>query len=273
MKEAYQQERDRLERELAACVDVKAAADCLCAGLERVRLSSREAGQDRRLRAQSDRLFEAARQALRCMLAITEAEVSVREDAPHQKTRREHLQSMLPTVFLGVSALLTVWLILLEQSGPAILAVIVTALGWLQMNLSAKRLPTLTARTRPDSEELLRLMDRLIDALDGALSEARQEQEELPAPIGQPCLTGEVLEPVQMLLEAVETHDGDYALKAVPRLAAALMEQGVETMDYSPENEQYFDMFPGTEPGLTIRAALFKDGKLLVRGQATEAME
>jgi len=78
---------------------------------------------------------------------------------------------------------------------------------------------------------------------------------------------------VQMLMEAVETRDGAYALRAVPALTAALMEQGIEVVKYSAENEEYFDLYPGTEKGITIRPALLKDGKVIARGQATEEME
>ena len=76
--------------------------------------------------------------------------------------------------------------------------------------------------------------------------------------------------PVQMLMEAVYTRDGDYALKAAPQLASALSEQGVEMVEFSEAHRDWFEMFPGTENGLTIRPALVKEGKLLARGQATE---
>ena len=75
---------------------------------------------------------------------------------------------------------------------------------------------------------------------------------------------------IQMLMEAVYTQDGDYALKAAPQLVSALNGQGVEMVEYSPEHRDWFELFPGTEDGLTIRPALVKDGKLLARGQATE---
>ncbi len=273
MMEAYCQERDRIQRELETCQDVKAAADCLCAALERIRLKRGEAARDRRSRAQADRLFETARQALRCMMAVTEAEVSLREETKHIRTGREKCMAMLPAIYIGVGAALTVWLILVGERGQAVLSVLLTALGWLQSQLNARKMPTLVARTRPDSHELMRLMDRLMEAVESALEDLERESEQALLPVEQPRLTGDVLEPVQMLLEAAQTHDGDYALKAVPRLTAALMEQGIEAKDYVPDNEEYFDLFPGTEPGLTIRPALFKDGRLLVRGQATESME
>ena len=92
-------------------------------------------------------------------------------------------------------------------------------------------------------------------------------------PIQSGKLTGNVLEPVQMLLEAVQTGDGAYALKAVPALEAALTEQGIEVVKYSHENEEYFDLYPGTEKGITIRPALIKDGRVIAKGQATEEME
>ena len=46
--------------------------------------------------------------------------------------------------------------------------------------------------------------------------------------------------------------------------------QGVKIVEYSDATKGWFDMYPGTEPGLTIRPALVRDGHVLARGQATE---
>ena len=85
-------------------------------------------------------------------------------------------------------------------------------------------------------------------------------------------ITGDLLSPMQMLMEAVYTEDGSYALKAAPQLIDALGSEGITVVEYSEENRDLFDMFPGTEAGLTIRPAMVKDGKVLARGQATEGI-
>ena len=82
----------------------------------------------------------------------------------------------------------------------------------------------------------------------------------------------ELIQPIQMLMEAVYTGDGNYALKAAPQIVAALNDEGVRLVEYSPETREYFDLFPGTEPDLTIRPAVMQGERVLARGQATEEM-
>ena len=55
-------------------------------------------------------------------------------------------------------------------------------------------------------------------------------------------------------------------------IVAALNDEGVRLVEYSPETREYFDLFPGTEPDLTIRPAVMQGERVLARGQATEEM-
>ena len=63
-----------------------------------------------------------------------------------------------------------------------------------------------------------------------------------------------------------------YALKTLPQVREALFAQGVQAVDYSEENRAYFEMFPSEQGGRTIRPALLREGKLILRGQATESI-
>ena len=273
MMEIYRQERERLERELEGAGDVNAAADCLCAALERLRLS-RGREEDPVVRVQGDRLFGVARQAVKCMMAVTEADVkALPAPAPAQRTLKEKIALSLPAALAAMGAVLTVWLIVEKMTVPAILSVLVTGGGWLCGQMPVRKKEEMTARPRISAYETLRMTDRLVEALDSALDSAREDGENRLSSGEKAQITGEVLEPVQMLMEAASTQDGSYALKALPKLAAALMDQGIEALDYSPENEECFDMFPGTEAGITIRPALMREGRLLVRGQATSPLE
>ena len=127
-----------------------------------------------------------------------------------------------------------------------------------------------TQTTRPNVYELMRLADRLMASIGDALEQIGREQSALPA--DAPRVTGELLQPIQMLMEAVYTGDGNYALKAAPQIVAALNDEGVRLVEYSPETREYFDLFPGTEPDLTIRPAVMQGERVLARGQATEEM-
>lgn len=273
LMEIYRQERPHIERELESVRDVKAAADCLTRRMEHVRMDFVSQFPDRRRRMQADRLFGAAREALHCIQAVNGAEIRVLNDSQVLRTPRDKLTAFLPTAAMAIGAVMTVWLLLEEMGGAAVLAAILTAIAWLETQVVYRRKMAVEARPRLDRYELLRWMDRLMETIQNSLTDLEQEEMEKRINDPQAVLTGDILEPVQMLLEAVQTEDGGYALKAVPRLTAALMEQGIEPVSYSCENSDYFDLFPGTEEGITIRPAILREGKLLMRGQATEKME
>lgn len=273
--EIFVGERCRMERELELTKDLKAAVDCVCASLERMRLEYCGRIKDRRRWNEADRLFDIARQSVKCMLSVSGAGVKIMKDEQATQTVSEKLIAMMPMAAMVVGAMLSVWLILEEMSVAAVLAAMLTAIAWLETQVIYRRRLAVTAFSKVDKHELLRLVDRLMESMDDALEmSAQQAASERKLESGErPMLTGDVLGSVQMLMEAVQTGDGEYALKAVPALTAALMEQGIEAVNYSQENEEYFDLYPGTEKGITIRPALLKDGKVIARGQATEAME
>lgn len=274
--EIFVGERCRMERELELTKDLKAAVDCVCASLERMRLEYCGRIKDRRRRNEADRLFDIARQSVKCMLSVSGAGVKIMKDEQATQTVSEKLIAMMPMAAMVVGAMLSVWLILEEMNAAAVMAAMLTAIAWLETQVIYRRRMAIAAFSKVDRHELLRLIDRLMESMDYALEMSAQEAGAAVSGTGsmeQPALTGDMLGSVQMLMEALETRDGTYALKAVPALTAALMEQGIEVVKYSHENEEYFDMYPGTEKGITIRPALLKDGKLIARGQATEEME
>ncbi|MBQ2955132.1 MAG: hypothetical protein IJE08_01595 [Clostridia bacterium] len=273
MMEIYSRERSRLETELVLAKDVKAVTDCVCASLERMRLQYCSSIQDRRRWAEADRLFEVSRQSVKCMLSVTGAGINVIKDEQNIKTPADRMIALMPVAAIVIGAVLTVWLVVKDMNVPAALAVAMTAIAWLETQVVYRRRMAIAAFSKVDQHELLRMLDRLMESMDYALEMSAQEEKPALQSHEQPALTGDVLSPVQMLLEAANTRDGEYALKAVPALTAALMGQGIEVVKYSEENEEYFDMYPGTEAGITIRPALVKDGKVIARGQATEEME
>ena len=275
--EIYARERARMERELELTKDLKAAVDCVCASLERMRLEYCSKLRDRKRWNEADRLFDVSRQSVKCMLSVSGAGVKVLKDEQATPTAADKLIALMPMAAMVIGAVLSVWLILEEMSAAALLSAMLAAIAWLETQVIYRRRVAVAAFSKVDRHELLRIIDRLMESMDYALEMGAQEAETTPEKrieAGErPLLTGDVLCSVQMLMEAVQTGDGDYALKAVPALAAALREQGIEAVNYSAENEEYFDLYPGTEKGITIRPALIRDGKVLARGQATEEMK
>ncbi len=75
------------------------------------------------------------------------------------------------------------------------------------------------------------------------------------------------LELFSSLLEALYSGDGQFALDRLSSLTYYLHRQGIETVDYSPEYEDWFDCLSAGKKQ-TIRPALVKNSQLLLRGMA-----
>ncbi|MBR4441679.1 MAG: hypothetical protein IKS52_00215, partial [Clostridia bacterium] len=164
IREKYEPRREALERELTACEDVKAAADCLGRTLERLRIDARAEADTPALRRETDRLFEAARQAALLMMSVTEADISV---TPKPLTKKEKLAQALPWVSAGAGLLLAAWMVLIGQSAAAVVALASAGAGvgqaWLRRGDDTSGL---RARTRVNVYELMRMTDRLTQAMD-----------------------------------------------------------------------------------------------------------
>lgn len=269
MIKAYEKRRAALEAELAACPDVRMAADCLSRALEQIRLETRTALEDASARRQVDRLFETARRAVALVAGVTEADVAVQEA---QEDRTARIAKILSWMTAGAGVIMTAWMLIIKENGAALCALLTAALGTARAFMPVSQSASVDMRaTRVNAYELMRLLDRLMQGLEEQIEQLGHREAALPG--DAPRVTGELLAPIQMLMEAVYTGDGDYALKAVPFLTAALDEQGLRLVEYSPQTSACFDLFPGTQPDLTIRPAVLQGDKVLARGQATQAVE
>ena len=103
MMEIYSGERARVEKELEGIRDITAAADCLCAALERMRMACRARSSSAQQRASADRLFDVSRQAVRCMLSISGAEVKVVQEEQMTSTPMERVAALLPMAAMAVA--------------------------------------------------------------------------------------------------------------------------------------------------------------------------
>ena len=70
------------------------------------------------------------------------------------------------------------------------------------------------------------------------------------------------------LLAAAYSGDPEYALEKVEQIKYFLHRQQIEVLDYSKENEKYFDLMPGSKAA-TIRPAMVAQGGLLKKGLAS----
>lgn len=270
---AYDERRDELIGALKQCRDVKETADCAALFLDKIGRETLAEADSREERAEIERLFSAARCALACMQAVTKADVTVTRRPQEKAVGWARARELAPYAAILLGAVLCVWLILAGEQAGAAMCVALMALSLLPQREKRPQ-EEVTATPRADEYELIRQFDRLIDRLDALMSARRAEREErLLSEADEPLLLSKgLLEPIQMLMEAAETQDGRYALKTLPKVREALRAQGVQALDFSQENQAYFEMFPSEQGGRTIRPALLRGGKLILRGQATESI-
>jgi hypothetical protein len=87
----------------------------------------------------------------------------------------------------------------------------------------------------------------------------------------------QILKLFQDLFEAKAFHDGEWALKKIPRIQAILWEQGIVVKEFDPEDTAdiaLFDVEPGADPSIsrhvTIQPAFIKNNRILLRGRVAE---
>ena len=124
-----------------------------------------------------------------------------------------------------------------------------------------------------DPERLWATLKKTAETMDrklgeyGALAQERRERQEaserekLPLDRDELALVGE-------LLEALYTDNGAFALRQLRRLRPWLQSKGLETVDYSAETAELFELLPSKHEAVTLRPALLQGKKLLTVGRA-----
>ena len=136
----------------------------------------------------------------------------------------------------------------------------------------------------PDPQKIYRGLHSTLMIADRNLAGLTRTRKERLLP-GQDEYNGEQLSDTQLsllsdLLEASYSRDGVFALARLSDVAYFLHRCGIETEDYSPGHDQWFDALPaqpqmnGSAGGQTLRPALVsKDGKLLKKGLVSRSFE
>ena len=74
------------------------------------------------------------------------------------------------------------------------------------------------------------------------------------------------------LMEALYSENGEFALKQLKKVPSYLHRCGIETIEYSPESAEMFDLLPTKNQPSTLRPALCSGEKLLLAGRATDRL-
>ena len=152
--------------------------------------------------------------------------------------------------------------------------VVVTYLGGLFSRRRKKEEPKIETEKKvllhTDPDKLYRSLQAIVITMDRQLEIAGEEERadlrRLTAKEEDP-LPREELELFAGLMEAAASRDEEYALEKIEDVKYYLHKNHVDTVDYTREHEDWFELLPSEEAG-TIRPALVSEGRLLVKGLA-----
>ena len=123
-----------------------------------------------------------------------------------------------------------------------------------------------------DADRIYRSFRTALLSVDQSIEEIRAKERwdkrEKAGSIDGRTVTQSELELFSDLLAAAYSGDPEYALEKIEQIKYFLHKQQIEVVDYSKDNEKYFDLMPGTK-AKTIRPAMVAQGGLLKKGLAS----
>lgn len=126
---------------------------------------------------------------------------------------------------------------------------------------------------RIDADRIFRNFRTAMLSVDQSIEEIRATERwnarEKAGSIDGRTVTQSELDLFSDLLAAAYSGDPEYALEKIEQIKYFLHKQQIEVVDYSKENEKYFDLMPGNKAA-TLRPALVVQGGLLKKGLASK---
>ena len=269
----HQEHERELRQALNACRDAKEAADALRGYWDALRAAYMQTLRNEQEREAVSPVLETMREGVGFCAAMTRAQVQKTALPTVTLPGRPSYRDMLRRYGApGLCVLASAVCILSGETLAALLTLLSAAATGFSALRAAQAAPEkekmIRATPLPDVEEMLERMRRSVNALDGLLARALLRSS-AAAPVQTLSWTRRELESVQLLWEAYEDGDGEYALKAVPMLLSELAGQQITARRYGEGADESFDLLPGLQSGRTIRPALYAGDTLLLRGQAT----
>ncbi len=125
---------------------------------------------------------------------------------------------------------------------------------------------------RVDADRIYRNFHTALLSIDQSVEEIRAAERwknrEKAGSIDGRTVTQSELDLFSDLLAAAYSGDPEYALEKIEQIKYFLHKQQIEVVDYTKDNEKYFDLMPGSKAA-TIRPALVAQGGLLKKGLAS----
>ena len=135
-------------------------------------------------------------------------------------------------------------------------------------------------RTELDPELIWKTLKKTADTMDRKteefLTQESIRQKEQLAAAGENSFFLTEPEDLKLfgdLLEALYSTNGDYALRQLKKVKSYLRRYGIETLEYTPDHAEMFDVLPTKKEPSTLRPALCSGDRLLAPGKATERVQ
>lgn len=274
---AFEHRKEALDAQLKQAATLEEAiASCVMA-LEQVACELAQDEQDEQARQRQQAVMALCRRApqlLRGVCARGELllEESAQEHGAGQETKQEKLCRYGRWLGAGLLASLAVHELIDGETLFALLQLVGGALVFLGGKKPAAPDESTRYRARgvalADAQAMVRLIGELCQAADICVSDLLLLEKEAGAARLSGSADEAMLDLLVALMEAKASGRDELAMRSLNQAEQYLRMLGVESVAYSEEHANLYDVLPTMGETRTIRPALIKDGQLLRRGMA-----
>lgn len=293
LSDILNEERDNIKARFAGADSTEAAQEAMRRSLERLLFRFMEQSESERVKQTAAHLAETVKASVAMLDTSGEPEIWEKEaSVTAGKKKGMKLRPVGLILALVALAVLAAGVVLLMTRVPGTTAkgiwelplaliaagALLLFAGGLFIRTDKKALKKGAEKTvilHMDAGKLYRALQAVAITMDRQLALAEAEEREdlkRTAEKADAALSKEELELLAGLMEAAMSHDEEYALEKAEDVRFYLHNHGIETVDYTPEHESWFELLPSEEEA-TIRPALVSDGRLLMKGLAAVGTE
>ena len=271
--ESWQEQREELSREIARQQELSGVIYATRHALLQTEQNTLASQSDDVLRQQMGVLFT----LLKNSITLLNVPVSSTTWTAASRRNEKRLERGFP--FLLASGLVLLAAVLWGYAkanllgwvlplGALVLCVIGLTMNRKERAAKSSAQPQLKVTHSIDSEQLLGAIDAQILMIDRCVNDFSYLNQSLRAPTGGIGMQN--LEAVSDLLEVIYAYDDDLRQQAEDAIGHLLAEMGLETMEYSNENQKLFNQLPSKNMTRTLCPAILsaEDHRLLRRGTA-----
>lgn len=289
MTDLLEKDKDKLLTELSAAASAEKAIHVLENEIDRLLLKHNEYCESDRERESAAYIMQAVRLSL--PLIDSNGKIKVWESGrrDEEDTGGSFKPSFLILLILGIALcvfgfgplMMDAYLAAAEKSrdqvilhGGATLVGLVSLYfsGYLYSRPKKKGKKEYQVDIRIDADRIYRNFRTAMLSVDQSIEEIRAMERwnarEKAGSIDGRTVSQSELDLFSDLLAAAYSGDPEFALEKIEQIKYFLHKQQIEVVDYSKENEKYFDLMPGSRAA-TIRPALVVQGGLLKKGLAS----